>query len=120
MEVLYKLLCRKRFWTAYHYIGPIFECLEEANFKFLCVKTRMVPHVVNVCSKAVFGLFLCHALSCSVRHSIPTHHSSFLAFVQEFFNNMYCCTDLCCYANFSIVSDKTLAGQKSLRLGGGG
>ena len=74
----------------------------------------MVLHVVNVCSKAVFGLFLCHALTCSVRHSIPTHHSLFVAFFQEFFNN-YCCTNLYCYANFSIVSDKTSAGQKSLR-----
>ena len=46
MEGLYKLLYRKRFWTAYYHIRFNFKRQEEAIFKFL--KTRLRLHVIKV------------------------------------------------------------------------
>ena len=46
IEVLYKLLYRKRSKTEYHIcIKPDFKCQEEALFKFFCMKERLGPHV---------------------------------------------------------------------------
>ena len=51
MDLLYKLLHTKRFYTAYH-IRFNFKHQEAALFKFLCVKVRLGPHAKKVyCSR---------------------------------------------------------------------
>ena len=48
IEVLYILLYRKRFHTAYYHIRLNFKFQEEALFKIPCVKESLRPHVIKV------------------------------------------------------------------------
>ena len=58
IEVLYKLLFRKRFKTEYHCIEPDFKCQEGVSFKVFCMKERLGPHVKTVYCPNCKGQFV--------------------------------------------------------------
>ena len=83
MEVLYKLLCRKRFQTSYLYIRPIFRRQETTLFKFFCMKERLGLHMIKVylCFGDIIMMRL-YALTCLMPSLCQNtyHHDLFQTF----------------------------------------